>query len=232
MKTLFVGPSLFGSQIDLSGLDVRPPAAQGDVYRAVQQGGTHIGLIDGVFGDSGSVWHKELLFALAQGVQVFGEASMGALRAAECAAFGVVPVGTIALAYTAGILDDDADVALTHAPEAFGWQPFTIPLVDVRATIEVCVSKELADCYAGELAVEIASRIPFSARTEVTLADQFAAVLGLSFSEVFMANRTSQKRADAEELVSILRRAQVAETERSWTFNASPMWKTFTSTHA
>ena len=62
MKVVFVGPSLHGASIDWSGLEPRPPAAQGDVFAAVKQGATAIGLIDGYFGSTASVWHKEILF--------------------------------------------------------------------------------------------------------------------------------------------------------------------------
>ena len=52
-----------------------------------------IGIIDGVFLDVASVWHREILWALSQGVHVFGAASMGALRAAELDGFGMRGVG-------------------------------------------------------------------------------------------------------------------------------------------
>ena len=55
---------------------------------------------------------------------------MGALRAAECAAYGMEPVGEMARAYASGRLDDDAAVALVHAPPEFGSQPMSEPLVD------------------------------------------------------------------------------------------------------
>ena len=45
--------------------------------KAVIEGATVIGLIDGFFENVASVWHKEILFALSEGVQVFGAASMG-----------------------------------------------------------------------------------------------------------------------------------------------------------
>ncbi|MEJ0097006.1 MAG: TfuA-like protein [Bauldia sp.] len=51
--------------------------------KAVLAGASVIGLVDGVFENVASVWHKEILYALSEGVQVFGAASMGALRAAD-----------------------------------------------------------------------------------------------------------------------------------------------------
>ena len=63
---------------------------------AVRDGATAIGLVDGYFGGAAAVWHKEILYALSLGVRVLGASSMGALRAAECAAYGMEPVGEIA----------------------------------------------------------------------------------------------------------------------------------------
>ena len=67
-----------------------PPAEQGSVVRAVRAYQPRaIVLIDGSFGKVPAVRHKEILWALAKGIPVFGRASMGALRAAELAGFGM-----------------------------------------------------------------------------------------------------------------------------------------------
>ncbi|HEY5550419.1 MAG TPA: TfuA-like protein, partial [Opitutaceae bacterium] len=97
MKVVFVGPSLTDPKLrtDSGSVRFRPPAAMGDVTKAVIEGATAVGLVDGVFEAVASVWHKEILYALAEGVQVFGAASMGALRAAECAPYGMIGVGAI-----------------------------------------------------------------------------------------------------------------------------------------
>ncbi len=76
-----------------------PPVAQGDVYRVAQGRPGAIGIIDGYFEGALSVWHKEILWAMAEGIHVFGSASMGALRAAELHAFGMRGVGPIFEAY-------------------------------------------------------------------------------------------------------------------------------------
>ena len=57
--------------------ECRPPVAQGDVYRAALCRLRLIGIVDGYFDGVSSVWHKEVLWAMAQGIQVFGSASMG-----------------------------------------------------------------------------------------------------------------------------------------------------------
>ena len=83
MRVIFAGPSLYGVPYDAPGIEVRPPAAQGDLLRAVIDGAGVIGLIDGAFEATAAVWHKEILHALGEGVAVVGGASMGALRAAN-----------------------------------------------------------------------------------------------------------------------------------------------------
>lgn len=127
----FVGPSLGRSPVP-RGVEVRPPARRGDVLRALDDGPAAIALVDGVFEASPSVWHRELLAALERGVAVFGGASMGALRAAELDGEGMIGIGTIYRWYRDGVIDDDAEVALLHADAALGFQPLSLPLVNVR----------------------------------------------------------------------------------------------------
>ena len=106
MRTcVFVGPTLRPQDLpdDIVAL---PPVAQGDVYRIAQRRPQAIGIIDGYFEGVLSVWHKEILWALAEGIHVLGSASMGALRAAELHSFGMVGVGGIFEAYRDGELED------------------------------------------------------------------------------------------------------------------------------
>ena len=101
-----------------------------------------IGIIDGGFLDVASVWHREILWALSQGVHVFGAASMGALRAAELDGFGMRGVGRIYAAYRDGCwpgydeaFEDDDEVAVIHAPPEAGGLPLSDAMVDLRDTL-------------------------------------------------------------------------------------------------
>lgn len=133
---LFAGPSIHGlPRGALHPFEARPPARRGDIAEAVKAGAERILLIDGFFGDGPTVSHKEILHALDAGVRVVGAASMGALRAAECAAFGMLGVGTIFRAYVSGRRCADSDVALLHGPPELGYAPLTLALVDVEATL-------------------------------------------------------------------------------------------------
>jgi len=88
---VFVGPTRL-SRIPRH-VHVFAPAALGSVFRAIDEGYRLICLIDGYFGNTPSVWHKEILFALKCGVTVCGSSSIGALRAAELHSFGMLGFG-------------------------------------------------------------------------------------------------------------------------------------------
>ncbi|WP_425081980.1 TfuA-like protein [Ruegeria arenilitoris] len=134
---VFVGPTLTSDAV-AEHLDatILPPVRQGDVYRVAREKPTAIGIIDGFFEGVPSVWHKEILWAIEQGIPVFGSASMGALRAAELADFGMIGVGQIFQDYYTDVLQDDDEVAVLHSPAELGFQPLSEPMVSIRATVE------------------------------------------------------------------------------------------------
>ena len=98
---VFAGPTVAARHAD-SAIDAvwLAPAARGDVHRAVTLLRPRaIGIVDGYFQWVPSVHHKEILWALTRGVHVYGSGSMGALRAAELADFGMIGVGRVFEAY-------------------------------------------------------------------------------------------------------------------------------------
>ena len=133
---VFSGPTLGPAEarwpIDA---EFRPPASQGDVYQAARTRPDAIGIIDGYFDRVPAIWHKEILWAMAQGIPVYGSASMGALRAAELADFGMIGVGAIFDAFRSGELEDDDEVAVAHASREEGYRPVSEAMVNIRATL-------------------------------------------------------------------------------------------------
>ena len=163
---LFVGPSLHGLRpLVPSDIQCLPPAAAGDIARAVAQGASRVGLVDGVFGTIRTPWHKEIILALSQGVPVLGAGSLGALRVAECAGFGMLPVGVIADDYLSGRRTADSDVALLHAPAALDYRPLTLPLVDAEDTISTLAETGRIDLAARNAMLASARDLHFSRRT-------------------------------------------------------------------
>ena len=133
---VFVGPTLPAGEIARAGDFVcLPPVAQGDLYRAARRRPRAIGIIDGYFSGAPSIWHKEILWAISQGIPVFGSASMGALRAAELHAFGMRGVGRIFEAFRDGALEDDDEVAVVHGPAELDYLAASEAMVNIRATL-------------------------------------------------------------------------------------------------
>ena len=223
MKVLFVGSSLYGSTVDLSGLDVRPPASQGQVLAAVHEGATAIGLVDGEFGQHAAVWHKEILVALKSGVTVLGASSMGALRAAECAAFGMIPIGTIAAQYLSGALDDDAAVALLMSPPELGSLPLSEPLVDAEATLAQLLRLGHIPVSRHQRLLRKARQLHFTQRTPNSICEGEADAGELV--DRYVRNHVSQKRLDAELLVETLKGSHLSPDPNRFVLQRSVYWR-------
>ena len=149
---VFLGPTLTPAEAALhTSAVVLPPARAGDVYDAVTRlEARAIGLIDGLFGGAPSVWHKEILFALSRGVRVLGAASMGALRAAELASFGMEGIGPIYRAFASGELTRDDEVAVAHADEDAGYRPLSEALVNLRQGLQMAAESGVITAASRE----------------------------------------------------------------------------------
>lgn len=163
---VFSGPSLRPSEgLEILQAEYLPPASQGDVYSIARHSPLAIVLIDGYFERVPSVWHKEILWAMARGIHVFGASSFGALRAAELEAFGMVGSGQVFEWYRDGVLESDDEVALLHATSAHGFQPLTVALVDIRATLAEALRQGLISNGLHETLISIARLTFYQDRT-------------------------------------------------------------------
>lgn len=161
----FLGPSLPAAAARaLRGVRVLPPARAGDVLAVLPSRPLAIALVDGLFDTTPSVWHREILAALEAGVAVFGGASLGALRAAELSAQGVIGVGRVFGWYRDGVIDDDGEVALLHADADHGFRPLTVPLVQVRAAVEAARAADRLDARTAAALIRAAAGIHYTER--------------------------------------------------------------------
>ncbi len=137
---MFVGPSLPANlRPAVPGVTYLPPAARGDVARAADSH-DEILLIDGVFDNDLAPSPKEV-YAATKSCRIYGAASMGALRAAECRPFGMIPLGIIARWYVAETVTGDDEVALLYDPVTE--RALTVPLVNVRYLLRLGVRRGL-----------------------------------------------------------------------------------------
>ncbi|GAA2896661.1 hypothetical protein GCM10010517_61640 [Streptosporangium fragile] len=163
----FVGPTLPRTGIP-EGVRVLPPVAQGDIAHLVALPAARrprwIAVIDGVYERVPAVWHKEILWALSRGVWVGGAASMGALRAAELASFGMVGVGEVYAAVVSGDLVDDDEVAVAHLGPEDGHRPVSTAMVDIRATLAAAEAEGVISAQTRAALVAEAKRLHYPDR--------------------------------------------------------------------
>lgn len=143
--------------------DYRPPVKRNDIKRLLGEGVDIIGIIDGIFFDRAAVAHREIIEALDMGIIVVGGSSMGALRAAELDSYGMIGVGRIYEWYKQGILESDDEVAVTFNPDTLA--PLSIPLVNVRVTLEAVYSEGLINSEEREKLIGVARRIFYPDRS-------------------------------------------------------------------
>ena len=219
-----------------------PPARQGDVYRAARdRSPVAIGLIDGMFLDVPSVWHRELLWALTEGIHLFGAASMGALRAAELEPFGMRGVGTVYNAYRCGQwrgfdepFEDDDEVAVIHAPPGAGCAPLSDAMVDLRETLLAAEALRLIDKTSRYKLAAAMKQLHFPDRSFNRLAKVGFEVLDRAsaaiFSEWLASNRIFRKRLDAIELLKSMSSFLLKDPGRfvpPFRFESALVWEAF-----
>lgn len=233
---VFTGPSLSAADArSVWHANYLPPAAHGDVYRVALRRPTAIGIIDGYFESVPSVWHKEILWAMSQGIHVFGSASMGALRAAELDRFGMQGVGEIYAAYRDGVLEDDDEVAVVHGPAELGYPAETEAMVNIRHTLVAAARAGMLRADTRDALVCIGKSLFYKNRDwhyEQLL--KCAAAQALPIKELHALRdwlpegRVDQKRKDAVAMLDAMRQMLATEPDHKrvdYCFERTEIWE-------
>jgi len=223
MTTLvFVGPTLAAAEVVrlLPAATVCPPIAVGDALRVLRLRGkarpTRIAVIDGYFERMAAVWHKELLLVLEAGIEVWGAASMGALRAAELLPWGMRGVGAIYRGFASGRLTADDEVAVAHLPAEYGYRTTSVALVDLRDAI---TRAAMLSAPTRARMLELAPGPFYRERSwERLAADARAAKLPGAEIDRFVAwvakTKPSRKAADARLLLRTLAKTRIVRPRK------------------
>jgi hypothetical protein len=208
---IFAGPSLPPAHRPLDPvLEWRPPVKQGEVYECALTRPSIIGIIDGYFEVTPTVWHKEILWAMAQGIHVYGSASIGALRAAELHTFGMTGVGRVFTAFRDGILTDDDEVAVLHGPEELGYPAVTESMVNIRATLDNAAAEDVIDGRLAARLTDIGKTLFYKERRwdailRLATGSGLPTMLGDDLTAWFPKGCVDQKRLDALEMIVAIR---------------------------
>lgn len=219
---IFLGPTLSVEEAQriLPG-DYYPPARYADVVSLVDRDPqlSSIVLIDGWQGNSQTVLHKEILYALERGIRVYGASDVGAIRAAETAAFGTIGYGEIYDMFRLGICQDDDEVLSIHMATAEGYARLTEPMVNVRATAKRAVEERVLAPADADLVEKNAKHLFYKERTwEKILARSVEAGLASAACDAFNAWVTTGyvdvKRRDAIGLLRFVAEHRPSESSR------------------
>ncbi|HVB71928.1 MAG TPA: TfuA-like protein [Ktedonobacteraceae bacterium] len=223
---VFAGPTISQKQIHalVPAAEIRPPIAAEDLIRVALAPGDLVAIIDGFYFQSAAVRHKEILALLKSGVHVWGAASIGALRAAELASFGMRGFGRIFKAYLQGDIEGDDEVAILHAPKDMGYTNLTEALVNIRYACECAVAAGVISSDAHNKIVATATALPFHERTYPHILN-LATKQGLSqdmaqkLQSFVQGQQLDLKRKDALELIQALCTPPQEPAEASFTLH-------------
>ena len=222
---VFVGPTRLKKIPDR--VDICAPAMLGSVFRAVQEGYKVICLIDGYFGNTPSVWHKEILFALKCGVTVCGASSIGALRAAELHTFGMVGFGWVYRAFRRGILRDDDEVCVLHAVSELNFEPLSEAMVNIRYSLKMMRNRGLISRHSEAHIASCLKEHHFSKRGLPAVRSAFEREFGTQGAdkfELFERNKMDIKALDAELMLNAVSSSPVASKNDGWEFPMTNHW--------
>ncbi len=154
---------------------------------------------------------------------------MGALRAVECAPFGMVGIGRIFEMYRDGLLEDDHEVAVLHGPAELDFIPLTEPLVNLRASLQEASRSGVLTEAEHDALLKLALRRYYKTVTWGSLLEE-ARTLGMddpakALESWLPEGRVDLKRQDAEMLLARLsEEAPEARVRPAFTFYATTFW--------
>lgn len=193
------GPTIGAADIHavIPHAEVVPPISFGDALRYGLRSGDTLLIVDGLFFQSASVRHKELLTLMDDGVRVVGSSSMGALRAAELHPFGMEGYGWVFEGYRDGVIDADDEVGMVHGDPEDGYPVFVDALVNIRQTVARAAESGLLSIALADRLVETARMTPFTQRTWQRLLDAVDAPESGYLAKQLTSLRVDVKHADA-----------------------------------
>jgi hypothetical protein len=148
---------------------------RGSIDSAIQAGFRRIGIIDGAI-DSDAVPLDELKRALsAPEIEIFGGASIGALRAARLSGRGMRGVGRVYRLYRRGVLTNPDEVYVLHAPAALRYRTLTLPLINVRFTLRSMRRMGYMSASEERYALEQLGEVPWFDRDRQSLSAAISA---------------------------------------------------------
>ena len=205
----YLGPSLPLEEAKcILDAEYRPPIKRGDLQHIIKEDTDTVAIIDGVFLQSCAVGHREILHIINSGIKVYGASSMGALRAAELAHYGMIGHGKIFEMYSQGFVEGDDEVALVFDPDTL--EPLSEPMVNIRFLLDRAVISDILSAEGAHSLLERFRAVYYPRRTLTLFKDM---VREVDSSETvgglyrfIVDNYRDIKKEDAIGLLELLRK--------------------------
>ena len=209
---IFAGPTISVDACkEILNAIYKPPVEFGDIYGLIGTSIRRILVIDGFFYNHASVWHREIIEAIRNGISVYGCSSMGALRAAELHCEGMIGIGQVFEWIVDGTIRGDDEVAVAHEA-SFPFLQFTVPLVNIRYALNHALTKGVVSEIEAADILDIARSISFQERTQELFLKEVTHTLGNALGQrirdLWREGIPDIKRKDA---VSALQRLSYTE---------------------
>lgn len=200
----------------LPGAIVAPPIERGDIAKDIRERVHVIAIVDGKFHQSLAVTPGEVMDALRTGIKVYGSSSMGALRGAELADYGMLGVGAIFEHIRSALYFRDDFLGQAFSPDFS--KIVALPLVDLLFNVRRLVKSGRLDEKRGRAVVRAYEELHYLDRNSATLARTLAAKHAAddpihAAARRAVAGMGSQKKRDALALLRRVR-ADLAKVQR------------------
>lgn len=193
----------------LSEAEVRPPIKRGDLDQL--NDGNVVVIIGGELNESSVAPIDEIIRALHRGVKISGAASLGAVRAHEACAEGMVGHGWVYDAYCAGRIMGTDEIEVFYDPDSY--RPLTVPLVNVRFCLDHLAERGGISAEEIDRAMASLKELDIGERDRRNILLHLTRILGqeriTKALKVVSPADTDIKRRDAEALLRILRKGGI-----------------------
>lgn len=207
---IYAGLSVEAKDIEeiLPGAEVAGPVQRGDILKDVAEGYNVVALIDGKFDQNLAVAPSEVMDALRAGVRVYGSSSMGALRAAETAAYGTIGYGRVFeyIKNSENFRDDYLGQLFINKDIQWKSPAYIDFYFSAQNLVQI---KKISKALAGRICA-LYEEIFYAQRCEDALLDSIrkqkknAAEL-LKAAQLIFSENDSQKSKDAKGLLSLIK---------------------------
>jgi hypothetical protein len=158
---------------------------------------------------------------------ICGSSSIGALRAAELHAFGMVGFGWVYRAFRRGVLQDDDEVCVLHAIPELNFDALSEAMVNIRYSLRKMRHRGQISRGSELRIASSLKQLHFSERNVPAIRSAFEHEFGnrgTAKFDLYEGAKVDIKSLDAELMLSAVSSGLTASASGTWEFPATSHW--------